>query len=458
MSLVEWLEADGEELVERYDRLYVPRNDPRWLRRNALIAAGNVGGQAERDAAARYAEGDDDMPARARRVGARAHRSPERRVKLIRILAVRSARARPACAREGAARPRRLPHLALRGRSLAPGRSAGARRARSCSGSPSAGGSRHRYLAALNVIADAAVAIGADVRVRLGAGAAIALAGLPGRARSRVVLPARAAALLVGVLTLPVFIALELWREAEFDVPVRYDALILRVLVAIALGGVVGRLVDMERSQARAAEERAAEAERLRDELGRRIDVLEATSRAARALASSLDLEAAFAAFVQELRGLLAFDRAAILLVEPTGARIMATAGVGADDVACARKLDRRAGVGSGGGDRRGADDLPRGHRRGPAIRRRPTCARSGSARVSSRRSSWAPARSASRDLSRTEPRIVPSRGDRPRHAPRPARCDRRPEPAHLRGRAGECRRAAPPLVAPSGLRLARLA
>ncbi len=135
----------------------------------------------------------------------------------------------------------------------------------------------------------------------------------------------------MGLLTLPVFLGLELWREAEFDAPVRYDALMLRVLVAVALGSVVGRLVDMERSQARAAEERAAEAERLRDELGRRIDVLEATSRAARALASSLDLDAAFAAFVQELRGLLAFDRAAILIVEPSGARIMATAGVGAD-------------------------------------------------------------------------------------------------------------------------------
>jgi epoxyqueuosine reductase QueG len=61
VSLVEWLEADGVELVERYDRLYVPRNDPRWLRRNALIAAGNVGGPAERDAVARYAEDEDDV-------------------------------------------------------------------------------------------------------------------------------------------------------------------------------------------------------------------------------------------------------------------------------------------------------------------------------------------------------------------------------------------------------------
>jgi len=43
VSLVDWLEADGEELARRYDRLYVPRNDPRYLRRNALVAAGNTG-------------------------------------------------------------------------------------------------------------------------------------------------------------------------------------------------------------------------------------------------------------------------------------------------------------------------------------------------------------------------------------------------------------------------------
>jgi epoxyqueuosine reductase len=44
VSLVEWLEADGEELVTRYDRLYVPRKDPRYLKRNALVALGNTGG------------------------------------------------------------------------------------------------------------------------------------------------------------------------------------------------------------------------------------------------------------------------------------------------------------------------------------------------------------------------------------------------------------------------------
>ena len=141
-----------------------------------------------------------------------------------------------------------------------------------------------------------------------------------------------AGGLIAGALTFPILLVLDLWREAQFDVPVRYDALVLRVVVAMALGAVVGRLVDMERGQAHDAEERAAEAERLRDELGRRVDLLEATSRAARALGSSLDLERAFAAFARELRSLLPFDRAAILLAEAGGARVMATAGIGAQD------------------------------------------------------------------------------------------------------------------------------
>ena len=50
-----------DELIEQYDRLYVPRNDPRWLRRNALVAAGNVGGVAERAAVEPYADGDDPL-------------------------------------------------------------------------------------------------------------------------------------------------------------------------------------------------------------------------------------------------------------------------------------------------------------------------------------------------------------------------------------------------------------
>ena len=57
VSLADWLSAD--DLADRYDRLYVPRNDSRYLRRNALVALGNIGGDP---ALARpYAEGDDPL-------------------------------------------------------------------------------------------------------------------------------------------------------------------------------------------------------------------------------------------------------------------------------------------------------------------------------------------------------------------------------------------------------------
>jgi epoxyqueuosine reductase len=61
VSLVEWLEADGDDLVSRFDRLYVPRNDPRYLRRNALVAAGNVGGAREAAAVEPYLDDPDPL-------------------------------------------------------------------------------------------------------------------------------------------------------------------------------------------------------------------------------------------------------------------------------------------------------------------------------------------------------------------------------------------------------------
>jgi epoxyqueuosine reductase len=63
VDLVEWLEADGRELVTSFDRLYVPRNDARWLRRNAAVALGNVGTREHAPALARAAVGDDELVA-----------------------------------------------------------------------------------------------------------------------------------------------------------------------------------------------------------------------------------------------------------------------------------------------------------------------------------------------------------------------------------------------------------
>jgi epoxyqueuosine reductase len=57
VSLADWLSAD--DLADRYDRLYVPRNDPRYLRRNALVALGNTEGDPE--LARPFAEGDDPL-------------------------------------------------------------------------------------------------------------------------------------------------------------------------------------------------------------------------------------------------------------------------------------------------------------------------------------------------------------------------------------------------------------
>src|SRR5438876_48221 len=61
VSLVEWLEAEPDALRHRYERLYVARNDGRYLQRNALVALGNAGGAAHRDLLERYAAGDDEL-------------------------------------------------------------------------------------------------------------------------------------------------------------------------------------------------------------------------------------------------------------------------------------------------------------------------------------------------------------------------------------------------------------
>jgi epoxyqueuosine reductase len=60
VSLVDWLRADPDELRSRFARLYVPRNDGRRLRLNALVAAGNEGGGGERDAVSALVDDPDE--------------------------------------------------------------------------------------------------------------------------------------------------------------------------------------------------------------------------------------------------------------------------------------------------------------------------------------------------------------------------------------------------------------
>ena len=61
VSLVDWLEASDDDLATHYDRLFFPRNDPRYLRRNALVALGNTGSEGDRPLLERYAAGDDAL-------------------------------------------------------------------------------------------------------------------------------------------------------------------------------------------------------------------------------------------------------------------------------------------------------------------------------------------------------------------------------------------------------------
>ena len=141
-------------------------------------------------------------------------------------------------------------------------------------------------------------------------------------------------AMAVVVASAPVMAVFEWLRERRFEPRMyRIDYVTLQLGVEVLIGLIVGWLMLRLLGQSTVAEARAADAERLRDQLGRRADVLEAANRCARALSSSLELDQAFDAFIREVRGLLPFDRIAIVLSENSVAQVMAVAGAGADDV-----------------------------------------------------------------------------------------------------------------------------
>jgi signal transduction histidine kinase len=136
------------------------------------------------------------------------------------------------------------------------------------------------------------------------------------------------------LVTMPLLAAAELFRADRFEPrDFRLDVVTLRGGFGLLIGIVLGRMVAALVEQGKLAEQRAEEAERFQDELGRRVDLLDAANRCARALASSLELEQAFSAFIRELRGLVPFERAAIVLAEDGRAQVMAAAGTGADEV-----------------------------------------------------------------------------------------------------------------------------
>jgi signal transduction histidine kinase len=143
-----------------------------------------------------------------------------------------------------------------------------------------------------------------------------------------------AGASVLAVSLFPFLVFVEWWRADRFGGPgYIWDRVVFPFGVFLITGLIVGWLVERLARQATLAEARATEAEALRDELGRRVDLLEATNRCARALGSSLDVDRAFGAFIRELRALVDFDRVTIVLVEGGRAEVMAVAGRGIDTV-----------------------------------------------------------------------------------------------------------------------------
>jgi signal transduction histidine kinase len=137
----------------------------------------------------------------------------------------------------------------------------------------------------------------------------------------------------LALAAIPVSAWFEQRRSHHFGGSYHADYVTFQAGAGLLVALLVGWLYDRLNEQRATAVQRADEAEALRDELGRRADLLEAANRCARALSSSLDLDEAFGAFIRELRGLVPFDRMAIVLAEDNVSRVIATAGAKADEV-----------------------------------------------------------------------------------------------------------------------------
>ena len=138
---------------------------------------------------------------------------------------------------------------------------------------------------------------------------------------------------LVGGIVLPLALVPALvageWVRADRleDYEFSPDGITFPFGVMLMVGLVVGWLARRLRREAELAESRAAEAEELRDQLGRRADQLESVNRVARALSSTLDEEKAFPRFLREVQSVFHYDRLAIVLVQGDEVEVMANAG-----------------------------------------------------------------------------------------------------------------------------------
>jgi signal transduction histidine kinase len=138
---------------------------------------------------------------------------------------------------------------------------------------------------------------------------------------------------IVTVASVPVLIQYEHLRAGWVGEDFRASNVTLQVGAQAIVAVIVGALVFRLARESAVADARAVEAEELRDALGRRVDVLEAADRCARALASSLELAAAFEAFIREVRGFVPFDRIAVVMREGDRLEVLVAAGAGADEV-----------------------------------------------------------------------------------------------------------------------------
>jgi signal transduction histidine kinase len=140
---------------------------------------------------------------------------------------------------------------------------------------------------------------------------------------------ARRGALGSALVAIGVLAAAEVFRSHHFaERSFNADHVVFPGLVLLLTGLILGWLVRSLREESEVGRRRAGEAEALRDQIGRRADLIDATNRCARALASSLDLEQAFAAFAREVAALVPYDRMSLILAQEHGdPRVLAVAG-----------------------------------------------------------------------------------------------------------------------------------